>query len=133
MCGSSAAKSYGSLGSSCAMRPPRGRASEHAKERNRTSGGRAQEAGCRNELSCHLPPATCHLTDGQHSVESDLRPVLLIVGERDAIVDAAVDQLFKNPEQMIWRHSEHRRAQTTKLIERDNTPLGCDFPGEAID
>jgi hypothetical protein len=39
--------------------------------------------------------------NGQHSIESDLRPVLLIVGDGDAIVHASFDQLFKNPEQVV--------------------------------
>src|SRR5512144_3105555 len=72
------------------------------------------------------------LLNRQHSVESDLRPVLLIVGDRDAIVHPAFDQLFKNPEQMVWRHAKHCRAETTKLIERDNTAVGCNFLREAI-
>src|SRR5262249_11075205 len=57
------------------------------------------------------------LLNRQHAVESDLRPVLLIFGNRDAVVHASFDQLFKNPQQVVWRHSEHRRTETTKLIE----------------
>src|SRR5262245_18219441 len=108
MCGSSAAKSYGSLGSSCAMRPPRG-ARFHSTPKN-----------------------AIVLLNGQHSVETDLRPVLLIVGDRDAIVHAAVDQLFKNPEQVVWRDAKHRRAETAELIQRDNISSGCHFLREAI-
>src|SRR4029079_15665235 len=108
MCGSSAAKSYGSLGSSCAMRPPRG-ARLHGTPKN-----------------------AIVLLNGQHSVERDLRPVLLIVGDRDAIVHAAFNQLFKNPEEVVWRHAKHRRTKTAKLIERDNTAVGRNFLRESI-
>src|SRR5678816_1437919 len=109
MCGSSAAKSYGSLGSACAMRPPH-RARLHSTPKN-----------------------AIVLLNRQHSVERDLRPVLLIVGNRDAVVHATFDQLFKNPEQMVWRHAEHRRAETTKLIERHDTAVGGNFLRKAID
>src|SRR6185369_12548982 len=109
MCGSSAAKSYGSLGSSCAMRPPRG-ARLHSTPKN-----------------------AIVLLNRQHSVESDLRPALLIVGDRDAVVHAAFGQLFKNPKQVVWRHAKHRRAETTKLIERHDTALGCNVLREPVD
>src|SRR6185369_7316502 len=109
MCGSSAAKSYGSLGSSCAMRPPR-RARLHSAPKN-----------------------AIVLLNRQHSVESHLRPALPIVGDRDAVVHAAFDQLFKNPEQVVWRHAKHRRAETSKLIKRHDTALGCNVLGKPVD
>src|SRR4029453_4498281 len=109
MAGSSAAKSYGSLGSSCAMRPPRG-ARLHSTPKN-----------------------AIVLLNRQHPVESDLRPVLLIVGDRNAVMHAAFDQLFKNPEQVVWRHAKHLRAQAPKLTGRTNTPIRCYFLREAID
>src|SRR5437762_609732 len=106
MCGSSAEKSYGSLGSSCAMRPPRG-----ARHAGTPKGGIVLRA----------------LADRQHAIEGDLRPVLLLVGHGDAVVHAALDQLFNNPEQVVWRDAEHRRAETTELIERDDRAIGRDF------
>src|SRR5881394_277629 len=106
MCGSSAAKSYGSLGSSCAMHPPR----------------RSNEEGI-----VHQNGGWEFLSDRQHAIEGDLRPVLLLVGHDDAIVDAPFDQLFENPEQMVRRDAEHRRAEAAELIERDDGTPGCDF------
>src|ERR1041384_4563976 len=107
MCGSSAAKSYGSLGSSCAMPS----SSSVGRSRHRTSA----------------------LTNRQHAIERHLRPVLLLVRNGDAIVHAALDQLFKNPEQMVRGHAEHRRAETAELVERHDGAIGRDIVGETID
>src|SRR5207302_1836439 len=57
------------------------------------------------------------LPNRQHAVECDARPVLLIVSDDDAVMDASLDQLFKNPEQMVRRHAEHRRAEAAELVE----------------
>ena len=57
------------------------------------------------------------LPNRQHAVECDARPVFLIVRDDDAVMDASLNQLFKNPEQVIRRHAEHRRAETAELIE----------------
>src|SRR4051812_32760525 len=56
----------------------------------------------------------------QHAVERDLRPVLLVIWNDDAVMDFAVEQSFEGPEQMIRRHAEHRRAKAAELIERQD-------------
>src|SRR5918992_454920 len=66
------------------------------------------------------------LTNGQHPIERDLRPVLLLVGHHDAVVHSAFDQSFENPEQVIRRHAEHRRTQAPELIERQHSFLRRD-------
>src|SRR5262245_37815080 len=99
MCGSSAAKSYGSLGSSCAMRPPR------------------VARLCGAPKNAIVLPA---LRDRQHSIQGDLRPVLLFVRNDDTVVDASFDQLFENPEEVVRRNPEHRRAEAPELVERDD-------------
>src|SRR6266581_6935927 len=60
---------------------------------------------------------TWELLDRQHPIEGDARPVLLIVGNDDAVMHASGDQLFKNPEEVVRRHAEHRRAEAAELIE----------------
>src|SRR5688572_32512655 len=60
------------------------------------------------------------LRDREHTVEGNFIPVLLLVGYDDAVVHAPFDQLFENPEQMIRRHTEHRRAEAPELIQRDH-------------
>src|SRR5262249_39726113 len=73
------------------------------------------------------------LLNRQHAVERDLRPVLLILGHDDAVVHLAVDETFENPQQVIRRHAEHRRAETTELIEREHRALGAHLLRETID
>src|SRR5688572_3964 len=57
------------------------------------------------------------LVNGKHPIERDLRPVLLLVGDDDSVVYVSLQQPFENPEQVVRRHAEHRRAQTPELIE----------------
>ena len=58
--------------------------------------------------------------NGKHPIERDLRPVLLLVGHDDSVVHLAFDEPFENPEQMVRRHAEHRRAQAPELVERQH-------------
>ena len=50
--------------------------------------------------------------------------MLLLVGNDDPVVDSSVHELFENPEQVVRRDAEHRRAETAELIERDDGALG---------
>src|SRR2546426_7408289 len=72
------------------------------------------------------------LSNRQHAVERDAGPVLLIVGNDDAVVDASLDQLIENPEQVVRRDAEHGRAEAAELIERDDGTVGSNFPRQAI-
>ena len=72
------------------------------------------------------------LLDRQHPIERDPRPVLLVVGHDDAVVDAPVDQLLEDPEQVVRRHAEHRRAEAAELIERQHGALGRELVGQAV-
>src|SRR5437867_4046820 len=64
------------------------------------------------------------LHDGEHPVERDLGPVLAVLGDDDAISDLAFHQTFERPQQMVGRHTEHRRAEAAELIERQHRPAG---------
>src|SRR6185436_17731252 len=108
MCGSSAPKSYGSLGSSCAMNPPRRSDEEgivHQNSQLPTSNSQATRCRDAELLGNWELGIGSGLANRQHPIEGDLRPLLLIVGDDDLIVDAAFDQLFENPEQMVRRHA----------------------------
>src|SRR2546430_489348 len=72
------------------------------------------------------------LGDRKHPVERDLRPVLLRVGNDDAVVHVAVDEAFEHPQQMVRRDPEHRRAKAPELIERQHGALGRDLAREAV-
>src|SRR2546427_1577614 len=73
------------------------------------------------------------LLDRQHAIERDLRPVLAIVGNDDAVVNLAVDEAFEDPQQMIRRDAEHRGTEAAELIERVHGPLRLDFTREPVD
>ena len=68
---------------------------------------------------------TGSLRNGEHAVERDPRPVLLVVRHDDAVVNLAGDEPFENPQQMVGRHAEHRRAEAAELIERETVRSGC--------
>ena len=59
--------------------------------------------------------------------------MLLVVGHDDAVVDLAVDEAFENPQQMVRRDAEHRRAEAAELIEREHGAVGLHLLREAID
>src|SRR5215831_21100154 len=71
-------------------------------------GGRGRPNGLRYERA---------LLDRKHSVERDLRPVLLVVGHADAVMNLAGNEAFERPQQMVGRDAEHRRAEAAKLID----------------
>ena len=76
------------------------------------------KVGLYHELRRYYPPATSHqppatsyrhqLLNRQHPIQRDAVPVLLVVGHDDSVVDAALDQLFEDPQQVVRRHAEHR-------------------------
>ncbi len=72
------------------------------------------------------------LLNGEHPIERDLGPVLLLGRHDDPVVDLAFEQAVHDPQQVIRRHAEHRRAQAPELIERDHRALWRDFVGETI-
>src|SRR5687767_13633720 len=128
MCGSSAAKSYGSLGSSCAMRqPPRMRAD--LKIRNTcvgTDSGGPEGPQLRTSVrrgGRSGPPELEMLLDGEHPVERNAVPVLLLSGHRHLVVHAPLDQLVQDPEQMVRGHTEHGRTEAAELVERMDDPV----------
>ena len=45
----------------------------------------------------------------------------------------AVEQAFEDPEQVIRRHAEHRRAQAAERIERDDGAVRRELVREAVD
>ena len=73
------------------------------------------------------------LLNGEHPIEGDLGPVLLAVGNHDAVVHLTVDEPFERPQQMIRRHAEHGRAEAAELIEGQHGTVGLHLMGEAID
>src|SRR5687768_2053190 len=98
MCGSSAPKSYGSFGSSCAMNPPREAAGASP------AWGRAKVARNRRAPRCRAPESsnrTRSLLDRQHAIERHSSPVLLVVGDDDLVVHAPIDELLEHPQQVI--------------------------------
>src|SRR5215212_4604061 len=103
MCGSSAANSYGSLGSSCAMRPPRrrNRSGQHGIVHQKTTPNFQHDDKTNSQCwelasgsGLELGVDAFRLLDGKHPIERHLRPVLLLVGDDDAIVHAALDELL---------------------------------------
>ena len=46
---------------------------------------------------------------------------------------SALDESFENPEQVIRRHAEHRRAQAAERIERDDVLVAAHLVGEPVD
>ena len=56
----------------------------------------------------------------EHAVERELGVALLVVGHDDLVVDLAFDEAFEDPQQVIRRDTEHRRAQAAERVERDN-------------
>src|SRR5262245_53971840 len=76
------------------------------------------------------PPASADL---EHPIERDLGPALRIVGDDDLVVDVTLEQALEDPEQVVRRHAEHRRAEATEWIERHDRALGGDLLGEPVD
>src|SRR5688572_23556378 len=113
MWGSSAAKSYGSLGSSCAMRPPHGRVSRPAPP----TAGWLPCVGADLQVRPNRTMVLTTLLNRQHAVERDAVPVLHFIWNNDAVGNAALEQLIQDPQQMVRRHAEHRRAEAAELIE----------------
>ena len=46
---------------------------------------------------------------------------------------ASLNQLFENPEQVVRRHAEHRRAEAAELIERDDGSRRRELLSEPVD
>ena len=71
--------------------------------------------------------------DGEHPIQRDLGPVLLGVRHDDAVVHLAFDEPLENPEQVVGRHAEHRRAEAAELVEREDRAARGQLVGESID
>src|SRR5205807_1921778 len=68
----------------------------------------------------------------QHAVEGDLGPVFLVFGDDDAVVHLTINEPFQDPEQMVRRHTEHRRAEAADGIERKHGLAGLHHLCEPI-
>src|SRR5262245_11152860 len=73
------------------------------------------------------------LRNGEHAVEGNPRPVLLVVRHDDSIVHLTGDEPFEDPQQMVGRHAEHRRAETAELIDGVHGAIGLYLIGKTID
>ena len=69
----------------------------------------------------------------QHAIERHPRPALGLVGHDDLVVDRALEQPFEDPEQVVRRHAEHRRAQAAERIERHDRAVGRELVRQAVD
>ena len=54
------------------------------------------------------------------------------LGHDDQVVDAAGDELLHDPQQVVRRDAEHRRAQAAELIQRQHGPVGRDLVRQAV-
>src|SRR5256712_9029505 len=73
------------------------------------------------------------LLDRQHAIERDLRPVLAIVGNEDAVVNLAVDEAFEDPHKMIRQDTEHSGTEAAELTERVTGQARLDFTPTPVD
>ena len=72
------------------------------------------------------------VVDATLPIERDARPVLLFVWDDDPIVRPPFHQLLENPQQVVRRDAEHRRAEASKPIERDDGAPGRELVREAV-
>ncbi len=71
--------------------------------------------------------------NGKHPIERDLRPVLLLVGNSDSVVNLTLEKAFEHPQQMVRGNAEHRRAQAPELIEGEHRLPGFHALRKSID
>src|SRR6187455_1581777 len=72
------------------------------------------------------------LLNRQHPIERNPGPMFLVIGHHDAVVDPARDEFLQDPEEMIRRYAEHRRAQAAETIERYDRPLRRELVRQAV-
>ena len=81
-------------------------------------------------------PDRCPLSSPnfQHPVQRNFSPVLDAGTDLDAVDDAALDQVFQNPGQVMRADAVHGGAQAASVVESDDAlVLACKAAGHAVD